>query len=70
MDVLRPGRTVGCGPVTAMDGDAVLAAIRGSVEYAQLQSSIWSLTQRNRDLQRKLDTLKAERDDWRSRCGR
>lgn len=56
--------------MTAMDGDAVLAAMRGSAEYTRLQSANWLLTQQNRDLQRKLDTAKAERDNWCARCGR
>lgn len=56
--------------MTAMDGDAVLAAMRGSAEFTRLQSANWLLTQQNRDLQRRVDTLKAERDTWRARCGR
>ena len=70
VDVLRSCRTMGGRPVTAMDGDAVLAAMRGSAEFTRLQSANWLLQQQNRDLQRKCDTLKAERDNWRARCGR
>jgi hypothetical protein len=55
--------------MTAMDGEAVLAAIRGSAEFMRLQSANWLLTQRLRDAQHKLDTAKAERDNWRARCG-
>lgn len=56
--------------MTAMDGDAVLAAMRGSAEYTRLQSANWLLQQQNRDLQRRVDTLKAERDNWRAKASR
>lgn len=56
--------------MTAMDGDAVLAAMRGSAEFTRLQSANWLLTEQVRDLTRRIDTLKAERDNWRARCGK
>lgn len=56
--------------MTAMDGDAVLAAMRGSAEFTRLQSANWLLTEQNRDLTRRIDTLKAERDNWRAKANR
>ena len=62
-------RAVGRRPMTSMDGEAVLAAIRGSAEFVRLQCVNQLLTQRLRDAQRKLDTAKAEQDNWRARSG-
>lgn len=65
------GRSViRCATVLEHRAGVRCIAMRGSAEFTRLQSANWLLQQQNRELQRKVDTIKAERDTWRARCGR